>query len=610
MPITLKDFTPRPEDLAAVDWRAVVSSARVRECHAYATCLLRVAFAEDCREPERSSLGLLGVVASAHLNASDPTEAFGEMAITVDGRTASIDDLTEAQLDALHAWLPSLDDVELKARVGDVLWLRRRDHVSARVAVEAYTESARQLEDPEKWHATTDRLSRALRLAAQLGRNGDLYGTVLVRVEEVLAKYNGEDRLFLSTTLMELLLDVGEGDPAIYAPLAQKLAERAEATGSGDDLFRSRPRWELVRRWRLRAKDDDGAREALLRHAGTYVLEADRIVGRESPSYLLASHSLQCAINILRKVGDTRAQVEEVHRRLLDYQQRALKEFRPIGTTINIADMVEASTNALKGKTLRDAIVAFALVASSPAITELRRRVEEDLVRFPLRGLFAESFLTSAGKTTARTPPAGLRGEDRSEEAIRHRMFGNAKLYHLLTVRGAIAPCTQLLSEEHAFQQSTFLALATASAFVPPGRELTFARGLLAGVTGDFLVAGHLLVPQVEHAIRWILSERGVLVSGIDDDGIQDEYDLNRLLRSPEHFWALAETLGQDTVFDLRGLLVERTGSNLRNMVAHGLLGPEQFNTIEVVYFWWLTLRLCVLGMLSAESASRRVAED
>jgi hypothetical protein len=54
----------------------------------------------------------------------------------------------------------------------------------------------------------------------------------------------------------------------------------------------------------------------------------------------------------------------------------------------------------------------------------------------------------------------------------------------------------------------------------------------------------------------------------------------------------VGEVIGENSVFDLRGLLVERTGSNLRNAIAHGLLPSGAFFAPLVCYLWWLTLHL------------------
>ena len=54
----------------------------------------------------------------------------------------------------------------------------------------------------------------------------------------------------------------------------------------------------------------------------------------------------------------------------------------------------------------------------------------------------------------------------------------------------------------------------------------------------------------------------------------------------------------EDTLFDLKGLLVERSGSNLRNRMAHGLINDNGFLHPLMSYLWWLTLRLCCLPIL------------
>jgi hypothetical protein len=105
----------------------------------------------------------------------------------------------------------------------------------------------------------------------------------------------------------------------------------------------------------------------------------------------------------------------------------------------------------------------------------------------------------------------------------------------------------------------------------------------------------HLLMPQLEHAVRTLLAQRGAFTSKVDDDGIQDERDLGWLLYQPE----AKEVFGEDLLFDMQGLLVERSGSNLRNLMAHGLLDPDQCIQAQSTYFWWLTLRLVVWPLLA-----------
>ncbi|HLJ57865.1 MAG TPA: DUF4209 domain-containing protein [Chthonomonadaceae bacterium] len=115
------------------------------------------------------------------------------------------------------------------------------------------------------------------------------------------------------------------------------------------------------------------------------------------------------------------------------------------------------------------------------------------------------------------------------------------------------------------------------------------------------MVAVHLLIPQIEDSFRYLLPRMRVITSALGDDGIQDDYNLNRLLTTAEYAGPLSETFGEDMVFDLRGLLVERFGSNLRNDLAHGLMDFDSFYSFAACYFWWLALRLYALPIVAGK---------
>jgi hypothetical protein len=58
----------------------------------------------------------------------------------------------------------------------------------------------------------------------------------------------------------------------------------------------------------------------------------------------------------------------------------------------------------------------------------------------------------------------------------------------------------------------------------------------------------------------------------------------------------IEEIFGPDIAFDLRGILIERFGHNMRNESAHGLMPEGAFFQPASVYLWWLVLRLCWMG--------------
>jgi hypothetical protein len=244
---------------------------------------------------------------------------------------------------------------------------------------------------------------------------------------------------------------------------------------------------------------------------------------------------------------------------------------------------------------LHDALFEFCLLSGSPKVDKLRTRVDELVKNYPLQYLINKDIVNENGKVIGKRPSMMSDNPEEVERAKRAEMYSQAQFERNLVVQGLIEPVRHQINIEHRVQVRDFSSIVQSSPFVPQGRELIFAKGLHAGLISEYLDATHLLMPQVENSIRHILEQKGVTVSKLNDEGIQDEKSLSELLYCDE----VEEIFGQDLSFDLRGLLVERTGANLRNRVAHGLISSEGFYSIEVPYFWWLTLRLCCLPIIA-----------
>jgi hypothetical protein len=155
------------------------------------------------------------------------------------------------------------------------------------------------------------------------------------------------------------------------------------------------------------------------------------------------------------------------------------------------------------------------------------------------------------------------------------------------------------LVEEHAVTEAAIAPVIAYSGLVPPHREEFFVRGLAAGFRGDFLVAECLLVPQIENSLRWVLHNLGTIPGSIDDAGIEEDWPLHRCLSHEK----VQESLGADLVFELRSLLIEKGGPNLRNLLAHGLLDAPNCYSVEGFYTWWLVLKMTLATKVTVREA-------
>jgi len=116
----------------------------------------------------------------------------------------------------------------------------------------------------------------------------------------------------------------------------------------------------------------------------------------------------------------------------------------------------------------------------------------------------------------------------------------------------------------------------TDSPIVSPDRLKIIEAGIQAYFKNDYLVAIHLLIPQIEEALRNALEINGGVVLNYNEDGSSFVRTLDTILRDD----ILVEKLGSEICKYFRLVLTDQRGWNLRNDVCHGLFEPEQFNMI------------------------------
>jgi hypothetical protein len=265
---------------------------------------------------------------------------------------------------------------------------------------------------------------------------------------------------------------------------------------------------------------------------------------------------------------------------------------RNFSSSLDITDIVSKAIEQVKGKSALDALLNLATIANPLNSTSLRSQAEENKKKYLLQSLFPKVYVNALGRVIARQPID-------EEESLRADMCTLANEFHSIHAQAIIEPARRQVLSEHNIRVADFVALLSNHRLIPAGREMLVARGLHAGLTGDFLVSTHLLVPQLEESVRYLLIQVQVIASALDDRGIQEELDLNRTLCSSKYAEPLSKVLNDDLVFEMRCLLVERFGANLRNDMAHGLLDHDSFYSPSSRYLWWLAFHLYSFPVLA-----------
>jgi hypothetical protein len=511
--------------------------------------------------------------------------------------------MTEPQVELLKRLAERVDRPAAVARLADYLWLARSDHIVARRAVDAYVKLAKGHENDDSWIATAEYYDRALRLSARLGR-GELFHNVAAAVDELLRRLNGEDPRFLSVRLMEALIATRAGGNAeAYAALAEKGARRAEeeaARGDRSIYHVARERWLIAAEWHRLSRDSDAENAARAGFGETFIKEAELVATATPPEYGVAATFYGNGIAALRRLQNQRERVSSLLARYKELQRLGVREMKPLGGKVDLTECVAAARKRVGGLPLEDAIVALANILPIASVDDLRKEVLHSAKTYIADQLFPTVLVNDEGAPLAGFGPLDPDADD-ADHALKSRMFQDLRRTRVAEAFGFIDPARDQIVHEHVITSQPFLRLASLSEFIPASRESIWAMGLQAGMTGDFLTATHLLVPQVEHSIRTLLVRSGKVPVVWTTQGYEELPDLNAVLRDPE----AAKILGKDLVFTMTAIFVNRFGGNLRNDLAHGLLETSAFYSETSVYAWWLLLK-CVVAFGRGEQQPGR----
>ena len=516
-------------------------------------------------------------------------------------------EIRDTHLEILRQFVCEIEDSELRARTADILWTLRVDRAFqfAELAVDSYIEAAASFDRAEAAHHLTDRLERALQIAAALGKNGSKYDPTIAFIETELAAMKAAGILRGPAHLLKLLCEHGKSDSNVFIPYAIQFAEEFESKNAWEA---ARIVWYTARDWHLLAKDDERARCAERRAAMTYEPEAISWMKLDTNSHFKVIHLLEKGVVALRESGAPQDDIKRVHNLMLKTQD-SYDDYKTFSFSVEMSEPIESTKRKFREQTLADCIFRLAVIIGPSSVASLNVQANELQAKNPLQFLITKQLVDGRGKKIGQRPGYTYNDSDSIAESIRITMHVEAKRRQQVTVIGLILPALEQINLDHHIRPNDLIDIVTNSPFIPPDRQHIFLRGLYHGFTLDFMVASSLLVPQIENSLRYVLQQRGVIVSNLDPEGIQEEYPLGKLLYEiPE----VREIFGEDILFDLQGLLHERFGSNLRNRLAHGLVSDNECMSPASAYAWWLVLHQCCAPLLAhrSEAQNEHKAED
>ena len=497
-----------------------------------------------------------------------------------DQRSFIPDDLQEADHSFLGALLPKIKTPWLQARIIDCLYLQRARRDLWPQAVTAYLAAAVACY-PSTPSEGEKCFRRALQLRNALGKEGSLKLEAVNAVLDFVRSNTKTLEPGAAVKMLRLVFDTRIGDAAEFLVMA---AEIAQSCAARNKFAEAREAWQCCGKWFWELEKQDEGDAAFRKAAGLFEVEGDAFFGL-SPARL--GPAIDCylrGVEALRQARSSPDDVARVRQKLRTAQDKERVEMRSSARQNrasprreafegDLEKAAEASRNLVSGLGFRDALssLVFAIEVVEPA------RIREDVLKFselaPLSAMMTKEYADDWGRVTFRQSGLFLKEGEEFEAAMQEAMFEHAREYVWnLRAETFIEPCRQVIWGEHQPSIPDIGAVLVANPIVPASHTYSIACGLHAGMSGDWLVSSHLLAPKFEPILRFMLERKGIDTTNIESDLTQPSKMLKGLL----DLAATNSILPAGYLFEIRGILNEKTGYNFRNRIAHGLAGDTE----------------------------------
>lgn len=461
-----------------------------------------------------------------------------------------------------HARHPSV-----RSRLADFLWLRTKQIGMAEVAVAEYLKAAPQLIDSDRGRSMAcEHLARAAYLVLSLRRPTDtLLCAIRALAERFVADQDGHLAHLLSVTKDAIDLDTDLA--AWLIDQASALADAKRGGEAPNSLLQRHLLDALLDLGTVR-RDQARARAFKLRIAQSF---EDEAAGRAGEGGIVQGALLQDAIRTYQEIGDGDA-VDRLKPLIHEATQRAEDGLHRVSTQVEfpieeMRDQVERLLAHGRERSPFAHLPLFALTEGLwPKWSEVAQFNSELNEQAPLQALVSKTVITHDGRPLERPHDA-----DKAREFDEIQRY--AELFGLL-LRFSGRKAVMLREREAWSFELLMQALATGVLFDEEVLQAV-APGIRSFEEGRHWEALHVLVPQIERVIRKLAKNIGTEVFRYKaDTGELHWSSLKTLLEDPR----VEEVLGRispDLARELRCLLIDQRGWNLRDDLSHGILPPH-----------------------------------
>ena len=493
-----------------------------------------------------------------------------------------MDSLTSDELKMLEAIVVQTTNTYFRAVGGELVWQFTHNCQIGEIALNAYTQ---ELDDPsydDEYHFIRISLSICRIYANGRCQNYD-FQTFLTRALDHVTQNATSGYLILN--LLEGLFNCGVERSQIIATLEQ-VVDLLEQNG---EYNRAADFSEKLIEFYRKAKIKEKVNAYRIKIAELYEKAAEEFDCSDSRNVHQSLRYIQSAMNAWAKIEDR--QEAKKRRQILAKKANPIKalllqslQSRTIGE-YDLTEAINHIRSIIENGTFESMLIHLINLHKLKDADEYIERLEKS--GFALSSLFSTNILDDNGRLTCIVPALhGATAEERIAIAEHE-----ARKEHTMCADAFTSRYLHLARSTYTFSEDSIRFLVESNAFVPDDRKDTFLKGLVAGFNLDFATAMHLLMPQVENAVRNLAELCGAVVYKTYPNGVEECLSLDSILALDE----VKDSLDPELIFNMRVFYTSDYGIGMRDIIGHGLRSDKALQSSDSLATWWFTLRLVCL---------------
>lgn len=339
---------------------------------------------------------------------------------------------------------------------------------------------------------------------------------------------------------------------------------------------------ELIEYRKFGLLSSDRKAELLLEIGKSYELESEYQPGREKKSLIVQANFLELAMNHYANIGE-KEKINEMKILIKQVYEQCEEsdEMETISIPFEISsDYIERIVSSYMTSDIPSTLDKLACSNQLiPKADEIKNQVNLNEESFPFQSLVSKSIISDGRKIDHTLT---------EEDSKNINFISNYMLCLNLNLEIVIKSIFERLSSNYHLNVDDIMEKFERWGCLDARNRPLVESGIRNFFEGDYIASIHILVPQFESTLKRFFSNKGFHTTSIKKETAQHEETFNEFLNRED----IKGLLGENVHKLIQIVMVEQSGLNLRNEVAHGIIKFSDITKTKCILVIFLFLIL------------------